>query len=225
VLVHGGGFTSGDRASGGMRGLCESMAEHGYAAFSIDYRLAPEYTFPAQVDDLGHAVQWLRQPAQTRRFHIDPAHVGVIGSSAGAIMAQNLGTRGTGPLDADERVAAVVSLSGVSLMTAEAAHLGHPSPAAAQLVLSYLGCTSPAQCPQSAAASPISAVDASDPPMLLVNGTDEIVPREQPEAMLSALRAAGVPADLVLVDGSDHGAGLLDGDVRSSIHSFLRTYL
>ncbi|OMQ16637.1 hypothetical protein A7K94_0201105 [Modestobacter sp. VKM Ac-2676] len=127
VLVHGGGFTEGDRDSEGLRTLCELTAELGEAAFSIDYRLAPEHTYPAQVDDLANAVRWLRDPDQVERFDIDPARIGVIGSSAGAIIAQSLATRGEGPLDTGARVAAVASLSGVSVMTPDGLELGRPS--------------------------------------------------------------------------------------------------
>lgn len=223
LLVHGGGFTSGGSES--MRGLCEYLAQQDMAAFSIDYRLAPEHVFPAQVDDLGNAVQWLREPEQVERFGIDPARIGVIGSSAGAIIAQTLATRGSGPTDTADRVNAVVSFSGVSVMTPEAQNLGEPSPRATELVLGYLGCESVADCPQAAEASPISAVDPSDPPMLLVSGSDEIVPSEQAEAMAAVLQEADVPADLMIRETSNHGLALLDADVRRSMLSFLEKNL
>ncbi|MBB3676971.1 alpha/beta hydrolase [Modestobacter versicolor] len=225
VIVHGGGFTDGDRASGGSRALCEATAALGQAAFSIDYRLAPEFVYPAQVDDLANAVRWLREPAQVQRFGIDPARIGVLGSSAGAIIAQSLATRGQGPLGTGERVAAVVSLSGVSVMSPEGFTLGDPSPAAAQLVLRYLGCRSATDCPQSVPASPISSVDASDPPMLLVNGTGELVPAEQAEAMDAALTGAGVDSELLVIDAPDHGAALLTTDVRQRALTFLEDHL
>lgn len=225
IVVHGGGFTGGDRAGGVMRDLCETVAERGAAAFSIDYRLAPEYTYPAQVDDLANAVRWLREPAQAERFGIDPARIGVLGSSAGAIMAQTLATRGQGPLDSGDRVAAVVSLSGVSVLTPEARELGRPSEPAVRTVLDYLGCASEADCPQSVPGSPISGVDPSDPPMLLVNGTGELVPHQQAETMASALRSAGVPAELLIVDAPEHGTALLDSTVRRSVLSYLETHL
>ncbi|WP_167760840.1 alpha/beta hydrolase [Geodermatophilus sp. DF01_2] len=225
VIVHGGGFTEGDRASGGARELCELTAELGQAAFSIDYRLAPEYTFPAQVDDLANAVRWLREPAQVERFGIDPARIGAIGSSAGAIIAQSLATRGEGPLDTGERLAAVVSLSGVSVMSPEGLELGEPSEQAVELVLNYLGCSSAADCPQSVPASPITGVDPSDPPMLLVNGTDELVPEEQAAAMAAALEAADVPAELLVVDTQRHGTALLSTEVREEVRSFLGDHL
>jgi acetyl esterase/lipase len=225
VIVHGGGFTDGDRAGAGMRALCVQTARLGASAFSIDYRLAPAFRYPAQVEDLANAVRWLRDPGQVQRFGIDPAKIGVIGSSAGAIIAQSLATQGSGPLDTDARVAAVVSLSGVSVMTAEGLQLGRPSEEAQKLVLGYLGCTSPAQCPQSTAASPVSSVDPSDPPMLLVNGTGELVPQEQAEAMDAALRAAGVPDELLVVKAAKHGASLLNAQVRKRLTSFLNKYL
>jgi acetyl esterase len=225
IIVHGGGFSSGDRQSGGTRALCEISANLGQAAFAIDYRLAPDHRWPAQVDDLAHAVEWLRQPAQVTRFTIDPKRIGVIGSSAGAIIAQSLATRGSGPLDVGERVAAVVSLSGVSLMSPEGLALGQPGPEAIELVLDYLGCSSATDCPQAVPASPITSVDPTDPPMMLVNGTGELVPQDQAEAMDEALRAAGIMDELMIVDAPLHGASLLTPEVRRAALSFLQAHL
>lgn len=225
LIVHGGGFTEGARDSSGLRTLCELTAEQGAAAFSVDYRLAPEFTYPAQVDDLANAVQWLREPAQVEEFGIDPARIGAIGSSAGAIIAQSLATRGEGPLDTGARLGAVASLSGVSVLSPEGLELGQPSEQAADLVLNYLGCTSVTDCPQSVPASPITGVDPSDPPMLLVNGTGELVPEEQPEALATALEDAGVPAELLIVDAPSHGITLLNSDVRRAVLAFLEEQL
>lgn len=225
VIVHGGGFTSGGRDEPGVRALCDEIAATGTAAFAISYRLAPQHVWPAQVDDLARAVEWLRQGEQVERFGIDPARVGVIGSSAGAIIAQSLATRGEGPLDQGSRVKAVVSLSGVSSMGPEGLRLGKPTPAAADLVLGYLGCSTITDCPQAQGASPISAVDPTDPPVLLVNGSDELVPRQQAEAMGEALRSAGVAEQVVVRPGSGHGLALLDPDVRRDVKTFLEEHL
>jgi acetyl esterase/lipase len=225
VLVHGGGFTGGHRSSDGMRSLCEWTAKQGMAAFSVDYRLAPQFTFPAPVDDVANAVIWLRQQEQASRFGIDPDKIGLLGSSAGATLALTLATRGEGPLDAGDRVAAVVSLSGVSVMTPNGLSLGSPSPQAVEMVLAYLGCVDPVECPQSGPASALAAVDASDPPTLLVNGTDEMVPREQADAMGAMLESAGVPVELLILGKPDHGTALLNADVRGAVRSFLEEYL
>ncbi|WP_040337580.1 alpha/beta hydrolase [Candidatus Blastococcus massiliensis] len=225
LIVHGGGFTEGSRDDTAVRSLCQMTAQLGAAAFSVDYRLVPEETYPAQVDDLANAVRWLREPAQVERFGIDPERIGALGSSAGAVIAQSLATQGEGPLDSGARVKAVVSLSGVSVLSPDGLRLGTPSEQAVALVLSYLGCTSPTECPQAVPASPISAVDPSDPPMLLVNGTGELVPAEQAVAMSDALRAAGVPVELLIVEEPKHGIGLLSGDVRREVLAFLEEHL
>ncbi|MFC9918984.1 alpha/beta hydrolase [Agromyces binzhouensis] len=227
VLLHGGGFVDGDRVGGGMRALCRQMSDRGVATFSIDYRLAPDHRYPSQVEDASHAIEWLRAPEQVERFGIDPARIGVFGSSAGAIIAQSIGMAGSGPTDVGARVSAVVSLSGVSLMTEEALGLGEPSPEAINLILNYLGCTtaSAVNCAQAEAASPLGQVDSSDPPTMLVTGAQEFVPVEQAQRMQEALLAAGVPAELVVVDGSRHGVQLLRNDVRAAVVEFFATHL
>lgn len=227
ILLHGGGFTEGDRVGGGMRALCELMAHSGMAGISIDYRLAPDYVFPSQLDDVAHAVEWLRAPEQVERFGLDPAKIGLLGSSAGAILAQTYATSGTGPTDEGSRVGAVVSLSGVSLLTEAALQLGVPSPEAAAMALNYLGCTDPtaAKCPQAATASALLNVDPSDPPMFLVNGSAELVPVEQAEAMRDTLEAAGIPVELTIGADAGHGVQLLTSEVRSRLVEFLAEHL
>ena len=225
VIVHGGGFTTGGRTDPGVRALCTDVAALGVVAFAISYRLAPAHVYPDQVDDLARAVAWLREPAQVQRFGLDPARIAVVGSSAGAILAQQLATRGEGPLDQGSRVAAVVSLSGVSVMGPEALTLGKPTPAAAEVVLGYLGCEAVTRCPQAQEASPVTSVDPTDSPVLLVNGSDELVPAQQAEAMGQALRAAGVSEQVVIRPGDRHGLALLDTTVRSDVKTFLEEHL
>lgn len=227
ILLHGGGFVDGDRMGGGMRALCEQMSERGVAAFSIDYRLAPDHRYPSQVEDASHAIEWLRAPEQVQRFGIDPTRIGAFGSSAGAIIAQSIGTAGSGPTDVGARVSAVVSLSGVALMSEAALDFGDPSPEAVSMILNYLGCASASavDCPQAESASPLAQVDASDPPTMLVTGSREFVPVEQAEKMHEALLAAGVPTELVVVDGVGHGVQLLRNDVRAGVVEFFATHL
>ena len=56
------------------------------------------------------------------------------------------------------------------------------------------------------AASPINYVSKDDPPMLLVHGdADRTVPFNQSELMEAALRKAGVPVQLIRIEGGDHG--------------------
>jgi dipeptidyl aminopeptidase/acylaminoacyl peptidase len=71
-----------------------------------------------------------------------------------------------------------------------------------------------------AAASPITYVAPGAPPFLLIHGTaDTVVPYEQSEVFAQALTEAGVPVQLVPIEGADHifnGHDDIDGIVRLS---------
>lgn len=225
VLIHGGGFDTGNKDSSGMSALCRDAAEHGMAAFNIDYRLAPAFTYPAQVNDLSAAIEWLREPEQAVRFGIDPARIGLFGSSAGAIMASSVGTAGKGSQSAGARVAAVVALSPAVELTERGFLLGDPSEEAVQLILQYLGCADVVDCPVAKDASPIYSVDSTDPPFFIAISEDEFVPVKQAEAMQRALESVNVPVTLEVRPGEKHAVQLLDSSMRADILAFLREHL
>lgn len=225
ILVHGGGFERGNKDSGGMMQLCRKMAADGFAAFSIDYRLMPEHQYPAQVDDLSAAIEWLRKPAQVKRFEIDPARIGLFGSSAGAIIAASQGTAGSGSTGEGSRVSAVVALSPASDLTESGLNLGRPSEAEVQLILAYLGCRDVEDCPDAKEASPLYGVDPSDPPFFIAVGEREIVPEQQAQALSDALTDAGVPVTFEVRPGSKHAIALLDDAMMSAVLDFLHQNL
>jgi acetyl esterase len=225
ILVHGGAFDSGDRNAEGMMALCTELAGQGFVAFNMDYRLAPAFTYPAQVDDVSAAVQWARDAEQVMRFGIDPDRIGLFGSSAGAIMAASVGTRGEGDLSTGARVAAVVALSPAVDLTPAGLSLGTPSVEAQTVISQYLGCSDVADCPVAQDASPLYSVDASDPPFYIAAGDAELVPVAQAQAMESALTAVGVPVTLNVQEGSKHALQLLDNETRLGILEFLNQTL
>jgi acetyl esterase len=206
LLIHGGGWTAGDKAS--LDPEAELLAALGYDAFSVNYRLAPADPYPAAVDDVQAAVQWLRDPTQVHRFGLDPHRIGALGSSAGAHLAAMLATLGQGPLDRGARIRAAVSWSGpMDFVDAPAAALTAPQQTAVRHTIGiFLGCL-PSACPATArAASPIAHVDATDAPMLLVNSDAELVPVDQAQRMAAAVQAAGVHEQLVVLPGHLHAA-------------------
>ena len=83
IMVHGGGWNGGDRRQ--IAALNHWIARRGYAVAAISYRLAPEFRWPAQRDDLHAAVNHLREHAG--RYRIDPNRLVVIGRSAGGQIA------------------------------------------------------------------------------------------------------------------------------------------
>ena len=221
ILIHGGGFDSGSKDFGGMTALCEELAGSGVAAFAVDYRLAPKFAFPAQVNDVTDALEWLRDPQQVREFNIDPERIGLLGSSAGAIIASSIGTNGSGNLTEGDRVAAVVALSPAVDLTETGLRLGRPSRLAVGSILQYLGCDDFTDCPNSRKASPLYSVDKTDPPFYIAISKKELVPVQQVEAMAAALTDVGVPVTLDVKPGERHALELLDEVTRASIRQFL----
>jgi acetyl esterase/lipase len=194
----------------------------------VNYRLVPDARFPAAIDDVALAVEWLREPEQAERFGIDPARIGAFGGSAGGSLAALLGTTGEGPLDTGSRVAAVAELSGpVGLGAAELAADG-ASDWLRGIVGDYLDClpgASDGQCPQAADASAGSHADPSDPPFFIGHADAEAVPLGQSERFAAALAAAGVPAELAVVPGAGHSIGILDAEMRARVAAFLHAHL
>ena len=84
VYFHGGGFTIGDLDTHDI--LCRSLSnEARCAVVSVDYRMGPEYRFPAAVNDCEAATRWVF--AQAAALQIDPRRIAVGGDSAGANLA------------------------------------------------------------------------------------------------------------------------------------------
>jgi acetyl esterase/lipase len=227
VLIHSGGLKPGLRNDPTQRSLCTSLARWGIAAFSVDYRPSGPYPYPAQLDDVTNAITWLRKAKQVRRFGLDPARFALLGSTVGGNIALEAAMRGAGAQNTGTRVKAVVSISGMAVMTAQAETLGTKTGTAVELAKNYLGCTSlaPAACKVAQAASATTSVDKTDPATLLINGADEITPLPQAQAMQKALQAAKVPEQLIVVPGALHGLALLTPAVRRNLHQFLTKYL
>jgi acetyl esterase/lipase len=223
VFVHGGGWRSGDRATFapgeqqfGATGV--QLARLGFAVFSIDYRLAPTFPYPAAIDDVAGAVRWVR--AHAARLGVDPARLALFGASAGGNLAALAADRGRGRLDQGARVRAVVSWSGPMDLPLFDAELG--GPAHHPFVEEYLGCP-PAACPTHyQAASPVDAVDRTDPPMLIANATNEIVPLTQAREMAARLAASGVPHQLLIVPGSRHAGEYAPAAWATTVRFLLR---
>lgn len=223
VFVHGGGWRAGDKTAfaPGQQAFAPTalrLVRAGFAVFSIDYRLAPKDPFPAAVSDVRAAVEWLRMHAAS--FHVDPRRLALFGASAGGNLAALAATEGHGSLDRGARVRAAVSWSGAMDLRLFDAELG--GPARRPYVESYLGCP-PTRCPDRyKAASPVTHVDSTDPPILIANGTDEIVPFAQAVEMAGRLAAANVPHRLLVIRGSRHAADYEAEAWRATVRFLLR---
>jgi acetyl esterase len=214
VVVHGGRFRTGDKSLT----PAEDLAEAGYAAFSVNYRLAPEHPFPAALEDLRSAVRWIRDHAD--EYDVDPDVIWAMGASAGGHLAALLATVGEGPLDRGSRVAAAVSLSGPMDMP-------RWLQGGSSVVTDFLGCTDladPACLETAHEASPVAHVDPTDPPMFLANGTDEIIAVWHATTMADALQREGVPHELWTPETNRH-AWSLGRETMSRALSFVGAVL
>lgn len=222
VVVHGGGWIGGDKADEHRQMIATTLAEAGFVVASVNYSLAPDQIFPQPVTDVQAAIAWLREPAQVTALGIDPTRIAALGDSSGGNLVGLVGSMGEGALDMGSRVKAVVSLSGPMSFEVDLASGGGESS-----VLTYLGCTDAAQCPNRQLASPAYYVDDSDAAYLLVNGTeDTTVTPLQVEVMAQALDAAGVEHEDLVIPGALHGSDLWhDPLVVADVLAFLHAQL
>ena len=190
VVIHGGGWRSGDKQR--FAPIAARLAENGFAAVCIGYRLLPEVSFPAPVEDCKAAVRWVR--ANATKHDIDPDRIGAIGGSAGAHLAAMLATshkaadlegRGGNP-GVSSRIQATVAMATPADMTqfAQRSSIGDEL---AKLI------------------SPLTHVDADSASILLIHSNaDKTVPFEQSERLQAKYKEAGVRAELVTIDGAPH---------------------
>ena len=206
LCIHGGGFRAGKRE--GYDGLCQKLAQQGYVAATISYRLAPKYQFPAAVHDTKAAVRFLR--AHAAEYGIDPQKIGVTGGSAGGHLAQFLGVTGGVPefegqggnADQSSRVTCVVNVYGPSDFTKSYGK----SVDAHEVLPLWLGGNLETHRHAHIYSSPLYWVTPNAAPTLCIHGTeDKYVAHEQAVWLIDKLKAADVEAELLTLDGAGHG--------------------
>jgi acetyl esterase/lipase len=203
LYVHGGAWIKGDKSEGAGSLFIPALVSSGYLVAAINYRLAPQYKFPANIEDVNCAVRYLR--ANALKYGINPDKIGALGGSAGGHLVSLLGVTditdgfaGNGRnSDQSSRVQAVVDMFGptdIPLM------FNNDSKGMAAIFGSNDKNSSIIQN-----ASPVNHISADDPPFLIIHGNmDTVVPIEQSQEFYDRLVAAGVPAKLVIVNNAGH---------------------
>jgi acetyl esterase/lipase len=223
LSVHGGSWARGDKANSDWRNVCEWLAAEGFVAYSVNYRLVPLVSFPAAIDDIGRAVEWMR--ANSGTYDVDPDRIGAFGGSAGGNLATLLGSRGRGSLTEGSRVAAVAELSGPVDLSYDGIVVGGGSSGLEQITLDYLDCTSLLDCPTAEDASAVNSLDRTDPPVFIGTSTEEFIPLSQSTGFAADLDELGITNQLVTVPGSLHSIGILDEAMRLQVAEFLHLHL
>lgn len=199
LYVHGGGWTGGDKTEGAGMIDAPALLDAGFTVASVNYRLAPQYKFPAMIEDVKCAIRSLR--AHATDYQIEPDQIGVWGTSAGGHLVNLLGTTDTSAgfdvgqyLDQSSRVQAVVDMFGPADLTVMFA--GGYTPVKDTVLGSF----------DTAKASPVSYINRDEPPFLILQGdADQTVPLSQSQEFYDKLIASGVSAQLVIVKNGTHG--------------------
>ncbi len=200
LLVHGGGWSSGDRTQ--LRGYGVLVGRLGYVCVACEYRLSGEAPWPAQIHDVKAALRWMK--ANAKRLGIDPARIAVSGNSAGGHLSLMVGGtpnlpefEGTGGNPGiDTSVGAVISFYGPSDFGSDPnkvqggiAQLMGPNVTEAAL----------------RGASPVAYTKAGYPPTLLIHGNgDELVDPEASFRVYRELAKAKVPVEIHMYEGLPH---------------------
>jgi len=212
VAIHGGGWQGGEKA--GIAWIAEMLVRRGYVVVAVEYRLAPRWTYPAQLDDVQLAMRWLRKHAG--EFRIDPQRIGAIGDSAGGHLSALLGVRETRD-DSDpnlkgfsSKVQCVVDIYGPADLALPRYLKQITSPDERELLrdvlFAFIGKPYDENPELWDDASPIFHVSPDDAPFFIIHGSDDmIVPLEQSTSLTKELRKAGVEVELVIIEGMGHG--------------------
>lgn len=235
----GGGWRWASRKDYGQQ--VSVLTKAGFAVAGVDYAYAGStpngsHTWPVPLEDAQQAVRWAR--AHAAQFRLNPDQIVAMGDSAGANLSLLLATYPSGPVLTDappsgpsadarvsDKVQAVVDFYGPTDLTSL---YDQSRSAVLPYFDTYLGGT-PAQYPgRYAAASPLTYVNSSTPPVLIVQGmADPTNLPSQSLALDAALTAAGVPHQLITISWATHGFGLdlagynLAGDVANFLDAAL----
>lgn len=243
VWIHGGGWAGGVKTENRAKNICTTLADAGYVAVSVEYRLG-DGAWPTNLHDCKNGVRFLR--ANAAKYGVDPERIAVAGGSAGGHLALMVGFTGDNPEfepagaatpypGVSSRVRAVINMYGIANMVTrqEVATDGAPTGKLRTVgPARVFGASDPA-APVYRAASPVTHVTKASPPVLILHGDlDTTVDRDQSHELARVLAQHGVPHELVMVEGAGHtfdfqmwGKKPLSRDLRPVALAFLAKHL
>jgi acetyl esterase/lipase len=187
----------------------------GIAAFMLEYRLGPKYRHPVQMLDAQRAMRYVRSHAI--EYHLDPERIGIWGFSAGGHLAAQIATHfdagNPAAQDTVERASSRPDFAILSYPVIEP--LGGGAKWSFQNILGKD--PSPKQIEE---LSPNLHVTRETPTTFIVHSDDDdgVWPMNSIR-FYTALKAAGVPAELHIYRSGGHGYGLAPLDVVLSSYS------
>ena len=203
LLIHGGGFISGDKSTKNKQII--KLSKRGFVSASAMYRLSPEYRFPAAIEDIKLAVRFLK--ANAAKYHIDPERIIVSGSSAGSYLAVMIGVTGNSNTFSDYGLYPEFD-SSVRAVTAQSAPIGdftQPKYAELKTLKRLIPLNYTDKQAILSAMSPMTYLDIKDPPFFLSHGDkDPIIPVELSREFVSKLESINHEFEYHEVSGGTH---------------------
>lgn len=203
IIFPGGGYSGLAEHEG--KGYAEWLAAHGITAYVLKYRLGSAgYRHPIMLGDAARAVRMAR--AFAKRDGLDPARIGVMGSSAGGHLASTIATHfENGSPDASDPIDRESSRPDLAIMCYAVISFGEFAHAGSRRQL--LGADPAPELVQNLS-NELQVTKETPPCFLWHTVEDKAVPVENTLLFASALRRAGVPFSLHVYEKGVHGLGL-----------------
>ena len=210
--IHGGAWNGGSRTSNPQ--IDQALAASGMVVAAVDFRLAPQYPYPAQVADTNYATRWFK--AHAAKFKGDARSIGIVGFSSGGQTALLSAMRPHDPRYSeiplpeapalDATVTYVLSFWGV--LDPYARYLYAQKAGRAELVKASEAYFLTTEAMQEG--NPQYILNRGEPvtlpPTLLIQGTsDANVPLEIPKHLAAAYRKAGGAIEMHIFPNMPHG--------------------
>lgn len=151
ILVHGGGWISGSKEN--QRVMAQHLAENGFVAMTVNYRLANEAKYPAAIEDLYTAIDFLSKS----KYPVDTNQLAILGASAGAQLATLVGVK-------NSKIKVIVNIDGIVSFI-------HPEAEEGNYAAYWLGGNKNDNFDVWKEASPLEHIHPKSPAILFINST------------------------------------------------------
>ena len=216
LVIHGGGWKFGSKRQ--LAKYASGLAGRGFNAFAINYRLAPKYKHPAQIEDCRDAVRWIKK--NSAQYGGDPDRIGAIGYSAGAHLACMLAVTGKQPGENEVGTNILVAAGG-----------GTPCefmsiPAKNKTLAYWLG-GSRQEAPKAyREASPLEYLDKGDSPIFFFHGeTDFLVGMSGAKKMSDKMKKLGIDTHFHTIKEAGHFRAVFNSKAIGASFDFLEKHL
>ncbi len=197
IFIHGGAWSAGDKSD--VSPIAKFLADQGYAVINMNYRLLPDFSYPAPLEDIQMVLQWAKQHSE--EYRIDTARIGMSGHSAGGhlcslyALTQDKNYIPSG--NSLPKAYAIAPLAGG--YTLEGINITDPR--REDTIMAWLQTAEPQSL-----GLPIYQADSGDNvTFLLLHGALDVnAPPQQATLFCEALRQGGVPVELKIYPGRGH---------------------